>query len=198
MGPLGRLLLTASVLIASSGLEASRAASLPAALTSVQVVPLLVQRRIDHFDVDPSGQRLFVAALGNHTFEVLDLVGGKPMLSVPNLNEQRPPIDRSAFPSTPSEGFWTSSVSVADATQSWWVAFIHGHADFKTNTFWARCVCAPEDRWPRGGSSHRWRGATREASTRPVRTTCRTPERAIRQSVGRPLCGKALARRESR
>ena len=46
-----------------------------------------VQHRIDHFAVDAVGQRLFVAALGNHTLEVMDVAGGKRIVSIPGLNE---------------------------------------------------------------------------------------------------------------
>jgi YVTN family beta-propeller protein len=68
---------------------ASAAAAPPApALTEAQVIGLPgVQRRIDHFAVDPAGQRLFVAALGNHTLEVLDVAAGTRITSVPGLNE---------------------------------------------------------------------------------------------------------------
>src|SRR3954469_24951928 len=67
-------------------LPAANAASPP--LAEVQVVALPgVQRRIDHFAVDAAGQRLFVAALGNHTLEVVDLAAGKRIRSIPDLNE---------------------------------------------------------------------------------------------------------------
>lgn len=57
-------------------------------LTQVQVIALPgVQRRIDHFAVDPAGQRLFVSALGNHTLEVVDVAAGKRITSIPDLNE---------------------------------------------------------------------------------------------------------------
>ena len=37
-------------------------------------IPLAnVKGRIDHFSVDVKGQRLFVAGVGNHTLEVIDL-----------------------------------------------------------------------------------------------------------------------------
>src|SRR5213078_886635 len=39
--------------------------------------PHSVERRIDHFALDPAGKRLFVAALGNGTLEVLDVDAGK-------------------------------------------------------------------------------------------------------------------------
>jgi len=43
-----------------------------------QTIPLPgVEGRIDHFASDPSGQRLFVCALGNNSLEVIDLRTGK-------------------------------------------------------------------------------------------------------------------------
>jgi hypothetical protein len=60
----------------------------PAPLAETQVVPLPgVQRRIDHLAVDVQGRRLFVAALGNGTLEVLDLASGKRVRSVGGLKE---------------------------------------------------------------------------------------------------------------
>jgi DNA-binding beta-propeller fold protein YncE len=88
MRRLRALLLTAGVLSVGIGLATSSAAPPPTLLTIVQVIALPgVQRRIDHFAVDPAGQRLFVAALGNHTLEVLDLAGSKRITSLSNLNE---------------------------------------------------------------------------------------------------------------
>jgi len=57
-------------------------------LAEAQAIPLPdVQRRIDHFAVDPAGHRLFVSALGNHTLEVLDVAAGKRVASLPGLDE---------------------------------------------------------------------------------------------------------------
>lgn len=46
-----------------------------------------VEGRMDHLAVDLKGQRLFVAALGNNTVEVIDLVAGKRVRSIPGLRE---------------------------------------------------------------------------------------------------------------
>ncbi|HEX8795991.1 MAG TPA: YncE family protein [Polyangiaceae bacterium] len=70
--------------------EPGRAAASPPGppLAEMQVVGLPgVQRRIDHFAVDPAGQRLFVAALGNHTLEVLDVAAGTRVTSLSGLDE---------------------------------------------------------------------------------------------------------------
>ncbi len=57
-------------------------------LRLVQTIPLPnVEARIDHLAVDIKGQRLFVAALGNNTLEVIDLRMGKRIHSITRLRE---------------------------------------------------------------------------------------------------------------
>ena len=46
-----------------------------------------VNGRIDHFSADVKGQRLFMAALGNHTVEVMDIQSGKRLHTIPDLAE---------------------------------------------------------------------------------------------------------------
>lgn len=46
-----------------------------------------VEGRLDHLAVDLKGQRLFVAALGNNSLEVIDLAAGKRVQSVTGLPE---------------------------------------------------------------------------------------------------------------
>ncbi len=46
-----------------------------------------VKGRIDHLTLDPSANRLFLAALGNATMEVVDLTAGKRIRSIDGLNE---------------------------------------------------------------------------------------------------------------
>ena len=51
-----------------------------------QTIPLPgVEGRIDHFDVDISGQRLFVCALGNNAVEVVDLSKGERVHTISGL-----------------------------------------------------------------------------------------------------------------
>lgn len=68
-----------------------------AALVGAQTTPLLrsektiglpdVQGRIDHMSLDAKGQRLFVAALGNNTVEVIDIKEGKRIKTIAGLRE---------------------------------------------------------------------------------------------------------------
>jgi DNA-binding beta-propeller fold protein YncE len=57
-------------------------------LNLVKSIPLAnVDGRIDHLAVDVPGQRLFVAALGNNTVEVVDLKSGKRIQSLSGFAE---------------------------------------------------------------------------------------------------------------
>ncbi len=88
MARLLRMLLISGVALASPIDVRAADAGSPPPLIDAQVVALPgVQRRIDHLAVDPAAQRLFVAALGNHTLEVLDVAGGQRMTSIPGLDE---------------------------------------------------------------------------------------------------------------
>src|SRR5262245_61343200 len=59
----------------------------PQPLTFVRAIELpRVDGRLDHLAVDRSG-RLFVAALGNSTVEVLDVAKGVHVRSLPNFRE---------------------------------------------------------------------------------------------------------------
>jgi hypothetical protein len=46
-----------------------------------------VRGRFDHFAIDTKGRRLFVAALGNNSLEVIDLAAGKRLQSVPGMSK---------------------------------------------------------------------------------------------------------------
>jgi hypothetical protein len=58
------------------------------ALTPSTKIPLLgVKGRFDHFAVDVERQRLFVAALGNNTLEVIDIREGKHLQSISGMSK---------------------------------------------------------------------------------------------------------------
>src|SRR6266513_4854571 len=59
-----------------------------APLKMVQTISIPgVEGRIDHLSVDLKGQRLFVAALGNNTLDVVDLAQDKRIRSITGLRE---------------------------------------------------------------------------------------------------------------
>jgi YVTN family beta-propeller protein len=58
------------------------------ALSQIQSIPLPgIEGRIDHMAIDSQGGRLFVAALGNNTVEVIDLTAAKVTDEIKNLKE---------------------------------------------------------------------------------------------------------------
>src|SRR5438552_13508992 len=72
--------------LAMSALDASGAET--HALRLIQTIPLPgVKGRFDHFAIDAKGNRLFVAALGNNTLEVIDLAAGKRIHSVSEMSK---------------------------------------------------------------------------------------------------------------
>jgi outer membrane protein assembly factor BamB len=75
-------------LIGLTALAVRAQAEEPTPLRLVQTIPLPnVEGRIDHMAADLKGQRLFIAALGNNTVEVLDLRAGKLIRSITGLHE---------------------------------------------------------------------------------------------------------------
>ncbi len=57
-------------------------------LRPLETIPLPgVEGRIDHLAIDEEGQRLFVAALGNNSLEVIDLRRGSRIRSISGLSE---------------------------------------------------------------------------------------------------------------
>jgi DNA-binding beta-propeller fold protein YncE len=73
------------LLLAAAAVGASQAAE-PLKLT--RTIPLPgVEGRIDHLSVDLISRRLFVAALGSNTLEVVDLIAGQRTLTVKGLHE---------------------------------------------------------------------------------------------------------------
>jgi DNA-binding beta-propeller fold protein YncE len=75
----------ASVAIACASL---RPASSQSPLTLIGSIALpAVEGRIDHLAIDGGAHRLFVAALGNNTVEVLDLTANRHLKSLPGFRE---------------------------------------------------------------------------------------------------------------
>ena len=59
-----------------------------AAIKLIQKIPLSnVKGRIDHLAADLKGKRLFIAALGNNTLEIIDLQTGKQIHTITGLSE---------------------------------------------------------------------------------------------------------------
>ena len=78
----------AIVLMASAALAQEKPTTAPAAPRLSKAIPLPgVKGRIDHLAIDPAGKRLFLAALGNDTVEVIDLATNKHAKSLKSFRE---------------------------------------------------------------------------------------------------------------
>ncbi len=81
-------LLPSLLLTALLALSAPAAGQESPALSLETHIPLPnVKGRIDHFGIDVKGQRLFVAAVDNHTLEVVDLKSGELVHTITDLAE---------------------------------------------------------------------------------------------------------------
>ena len=81
-------LLAACCLAIVVGFSAPVSAQENPALRLVQTIPLPgVKGRLDHMGVDLEKKRLFVAATGNNTLEVVDLTGGKVLKSLAGFKD---------------------------------------------------------------------------------------------------------------
>lgn len=77
-----RVIVASALLVAVTGIAQSPP------LVADKEIPLPdVEGRIDHLSVDVKGQRLFVAALGNGTVEVIDLRSGRRVHEIHGLEE---------------------------------------------------------------------------------------------------------------
>jgi DNA-binding beta-propeller fold protein YncE len=83
-----QILMVLAVNLMAAGGDMTRAASDTGTLRLIQTIPLPgVEGRIDHLAVDAAGQRLFVAALGSNTVEVVDLKKGERVQSLAGFKE---------------------------------------------------------------------------------------------------------------
>jgi YVTN family beta-propeller protein len=79
-------MIRSSLAIAIVATLVQAASSQPLALVQTIELPR-VEGRIDHLAIDAPGKRLFVAALGNNTVEVVDPQTGKVLKSLPGFRE---------------------------------------------------------------------------------------------------------------
>jgi len=81
-----RINVSLAIVIAAAGSCLAIAESNDAKIELKRTIPLPgVEGRIDHFDFDAAGERLFVCALGNNTVEVVDLNKGEHVHTISGL-----------------------------------------------------------------------------------------------------------------
>jgi DNA-binding beta-propeller fold protein YncE len=101
-------------------------------LEPVATIPLPnVSGRIDHLAYDAARQRLFVAALGNNTVEVLDISKGQHLRSLPGFHEPQGMATIADLNGIAVANGDTGTLQMIDAVtfQSRWTVNIGGDAD---------------------------------------------------------------------
>src|SRR6266581_63991 len=79
---------TLTTAIITLALGCSTRAQTPILLPLTSTIPLPnAQGRFDHFSIDIQNKRLFAAALGNDSLEVIDLAQNKHLQSIPSLKK---------------------------------------------------------------------------------------------------------------
>ena len=101
-------------------------------LSLVAMMPLPnVSGRIDHLAYDSARQRLFVAALGNNTVEVLDTASGQHLRSLPGFHEPQGVATIADLGAIAVANGDTGTLQLIDATtfQTRWTVNVGGDAD---------------------------------------------------------------------
>ena len=103
-----------------------------APLHPVAIIPLpKVSGRIDHLAFDPARQRLFVAALGNGTLEVIDTAKGVHLRSLPGFHEPQGLAVMAEVNGVAVANGATGTLQLIDAEslQTRWTVRVGGDAD---------------------------------------------------------------------
>jgi hypothetical protein len=107
-----------------------------------RVTGLMWQRRVgpDTMTFDAANARCDDLELGGH--RDWRLPSRIELVSILDLAETQPSIDRDAFPRTPSDWFWTSSPASDNPAEAWYVYFYFGYpkTDERRSRFSVRCV----------------------------------------------------------
>ncbi|HEY3594272.1 MAG TPA: DUF1566 domain-containing protein [Polyangiaceae bacterium] len=113
-----------------------------------RVTGLMWERNVDEHQtplVDAEQRCAHLAVSGHQDWRLPSRI---ELVSILNLARTQPAIDVNAFPQTPSDWFWTSSMAAGNGQSAWYVYFYFGYpkTDLTTNQFSSRCVRTAESR----------------------------------------------------
>jgi hypothetical protein len=107
-----------------------------------RVTGLMWQRNLGAAMVSLADAKLQCDRLALAGYEDWRLPSRIELVSILDVTRVEPAIDVTAFPQTPNDWFWTSSIAADDPQAAWYVYFYFGYpkTDIATNQFSSRCV----------------------------------------------------------
>ncbi|MET0792195.1 MAG: DUF1566 domain-containing protein [Polyangiaceae bacterium] len=107
-----------------------------------RVTGLMWQQSVDPQQLTFAAASQRCAALSLAGFDDWRLPSRLELISILDTTRTQPAIDVTAFPDTPSDWFWTSTLSASDPRSAWYVYFYFGYpnTDLVSNQFSVRCV----------------------------------------------------------
>ena len=173
-----------------------------------RVTGLMWQRNLSAATVSLADAKLQCARLNLAGYDDWRLPSRIELVSILDLTRVEPAIDVTAFPQTPSDWFWTSSLAANDPQAAWYVYFYFGYpkTDIATNKFSSRCVrtayrtLRPKSvTTPDRHRSRHWywsdlaaRGALRNVRARRRTRVLRRPYAGRRERLARAQHGRAV------
>jgi len=113
-----------------------------AGTVSDKVTGLMWQQTIDPQQLSFARANEHCAQLSLSGYEDWRLPSRLELVSILDTSRTEPAIDLTAFPGTPSDWFWTSTVAAGDEKSAWCVYFYFGYpkTELASNQFSVRCV----------------------------------------------------------
>jgi Protein of unknown function (DUF1566) len=117
----------------------------PSGVVLDRVTGLMWQRKLDDQQLTLVNATQHCADLSLAGFDDWRLPSRLELVSILDTMRVQPAIDAAAFPDTPSDWFWTSTLSGLDSQSAWYVYFYFGYpkTDLVSNQFSVRCVRSP-------------------------------------------------------
>lgn len=111
-----------------------------------RVTGLMWQQKLDDQQLTLAAANQHCADLSLGSFDDWRLPTRLELVSILDTTRTQPAINVTAFPDTPSDWFWSSTVAGSDPQSAWYVYFYFGYpkTDLVSNQFSVRCVRTAE------------------------------------------------------